>query len=562
MANILLLDDSDVATRAMKGILARGNHRTLSATNVADAWNLLRSLVKFDLLITELKFQGENGLSFITRLKADCVLKNLPIVVYTGIAEHAVVKKALSLGIQNYLIKPYQDGVIYAEIAKTQSNPWRNLSFEEERSFCAQFGYAPAELKRMRENVARLLADLKNLLPRCNEAEGRAQIPTKISELSTAAENAGVWCVVDQLAELQPFIETSRWNEVPPFVENMEFLERFLYSHEHPEHLPEGFLTDDEKKLREEARERDRWMFTDVRTTGPLTTKETLQLQIDNLPGCPTADSVAAAFSMTANGQASSLNPITDLVSRDAGLSTQVIIAANKLERDGMNAVDDPRLAIGLLGENRLNSLSKTTVSFEDRHMLLPPISWPHYWMFQMGVARLTHYACSYLEFNDLQPIAYTAGLLHDIGKLLLLRIHPFAFQAIVTHSRNERIPLSDAEKHYLDWTTREMGEHFARHHNIPEPFCQVIRWVEEPELAHSDAELVALVSFARSLCLHNHVGYCGDTPHDTAPNTEETGAWRVIRNRVFPSFNLKKFEAETHSYCANLRKELLGRLH
>lgn len=562
MANILILDDSDVATRAMMGILARGNHRALAATNTIDAWNLLRSLVKFDLLITELKFPGENGLSFISRLRSDCILKNLPIVVYTGIGDHAVVKKALSLGIQNYLIKPYQDSAIYAEITKVVTNPWRNLSFEEERSFCTQFGYSQPELKRLRQNLEQALAAFKELLNRCNEAEGRALIPAKLAELSAAAEASGVWCVVDQLGEIQPFIESGKWTELTAFIENLDFLGRFLFCHEHPEHLPEGFLSGDEKKQREEARERDRWLFADVNRVGPLTSSASLRHQIENLESCPTADSVVAAFSMTANGQASSLNPVTDLVTRDAGLTTQVIIAANKFEREGMNAVDDPRVAIGLLGENRLNSLSKTMVGFEERHMLLPPISWPHYWMFQVGVAKLTQYACAYLEFNDLNSLAYTAGLLHDIGKLLLLRIHPFAFQAIVSFSRNERIPLPEAESRFLDWTTREMGEHFARLNHIPEPFCQVMRWVEDPESAHSDAELVALVSFARTLCLHNHVGYCGDTPKDTAPDTEELPAWSVIRNRVFPSFNLKKFEAEAHAYCTSLRKELLGRIH
>ena len=561
MANILILDDSDLAARAMRGLLTRANHRCVVATNTVEAWNLLRSLVKIDLLFTELKLPGENGLSFLSRLRSNCIFKHLPVVVYTSVGDHAVVKKALSLQIQNYLIKPYQDAAVYAEIAKEQSNPWRNLSFEEERSFCAQFGLATLELRRMREALLPALTELQNLLPRANEAEGRAALPAKIAEINASAEAAGVWCVVDQLAEIQALIEAGKWNDVPAFVEPIDFLGRFLFNHEHPEHLPEGFLTDDEKKEREEARERNRWLSTDVRVTGALTSRDTLQQQIESLPGCPTADSIAASFCMTANGQASSLNPVTDLVNRDAGLTAQVIIAANKLERQGMNAVDDTRVAIGMLGENRLHSLAKNTLGFEERHMLLPPISWPHYWMFQMGVARVTQYTCAYLEFNDLDSIAYGAGLLHDIGKLLLLRLYPFAFQAIVTHARQNQLPLAEAEQRYLGWTTREMGEHFARVNKLPEPFCHVIRWVEAPASAPADADLVALVSFARTLCLHNHVGYCGDSVHDEAPLVEDTPAWHVLRNRVFPSFNLAKFEAETHAFCLNLRKELLGRI-
>jgi len=47
---------------------------------------------------------------------------------------------ALDLRVQNFLIKPYNDDAIYAEIAKGTSNPWRARHFEEENSFCKLMG--------------------------------------------------------------------------------------------------------------------------------------------------------------------------------------------------------------------------------------------------------------------------------------------------------------------------------------------------------------------------------------------------------------------------------------
>ena len=46
---------------------------------------------------------------FLQRLREDAFLKLIPIVVYSTITHQDIVKKALSLKIQNYLIKPYRD---------------------------------------------------------------------------------------------------------------------------------------------------------------------------------------------------------------------------------------------------------------------------------------------------------------------------------------------------------------------------------------------------------------------------------------------------------------------
>lgn len=70
---------------------------------------------------------------------------------------------------------------------------------------------------------------------------------------------------------------------------------------------------------------------------------------------------------------------------------------------------------------------------------------------------------------------------------------------------------------------------------------------------------MVAVVSLARHVCLHNHVGYCGDTPKDHCPPVEETAAWRVLQGKVFPSFDLKSFETQAHAYCHELKQTLSG---
>ncbi len=560
MANILLLDDNDLAARAMAGILTRGHHRLVVAGKGEEAWTRLRELGRIDLVFVEPRLQGEDGLGFIQRMRSDVFLKPVPVVVYTKVEDHALSHRAYGMQVQNYLVKPYSDEVIHHEIAKALACPWLILHFEEEKSFCAQMRLTRDALHRM---LRELMTALDAAAAQATEwADGKERVEplARIEALSSQAQAAGFWGAVEYLQGLQAKAEAGKWDAFKQAKENLELASRLIFLRLNPDYLPEGLLSDRERAEKEEAKERARWTEADVKQNGPMLDAEKVLQQVDGLPSWPVIDSMAAAFAMTADGKASSLTPLMDLVGRDPALTAQVLVAANHLERDDLTVVTDPRVAVNLLGNLRLGALGRAIPPVEERYMQLPPITWPNYWMFQSAVARLADFTCQYLEFQNQIPLASTAGLLHDIGRLLFLKLYPFGFQAMVAHAKAEGISLHQAEQRYLGINSREAGYHFACKQGLPAVYCNVIRWAEHPEKATEDLDLVAAVSLARDLALHNHVGYCGDTPKDSCPPIEETSAWQVLQNRVFPSFNLARFEAQARARCAQLKQELLGR--
>ena len=545
----------------MQGIIARGHHRGVVATTIADAFKALREFVKVDVIFLELDLKGEKGADFLQRVRTDCFLRQIPTIVYTTISDQAIVRKVLGLKVQNYLIKPYTDEYIFREITKACANPWRDLQFEEAKSFCAQMGYSPDGLRGMREELMASLDKSRPFFAACVESRTPSQVNARIDALSERAELCGVWGVVDYMKELKEKTEKADWGAFKKCEEDLAYASQLIYFHLNPNQAPTATLTDEEKEAQRESAARALWMNTDVDKSGPMISGEEVLLQVETLPACPVIDSVGAAFQMTADKSTSAnLNQVNDLVARDPGLTTQVLISANHLDHDEMTVIDDPRTGVSLLGNTRLSGLAKTLPTVPERYMQLPPITWPNLWLFQMGVARVAHYTAKYLEFELVANRAYTAGLIHDVGKLISLKLYPFGFPAMVNYAREHKVPLHVAEKKYLGCTSREMGERFGRKQGLPSCFCNVIRWVEQPDQAGEDAELVAVVSLARDLCLHNHVGFCGDTPKDSAPPIEETLAWQVLRSRVFPSFNIQKFASQVHAHCLELKQTLAGR--
>ncbi len=560
MANVLLLDANEVAGRAMQGILARAHHHCIAVTASADAWKVLHDFVRIDVVFLELELKGEKGADFLHRLREDCFLKQVPVVVYTTVGDHETVRRVLQFKVQNYLIKPYNDEYIFREVTKACTTPWRALQFEEEKSFCAQMGYTQDNLRAMRTELADSLEKSINFLESCATSRNPPQVAARIDTLSEKAETCGVWGVVEYMALLKDKATQNDWTYFKRCHEELTYARELILLHLDPKHVTAGSMTEEDKVAQQESEARNLWMQADVDKSGPMISGEEVLLQVETLPACPTIDSVAAVFQMTAERTTTNLTQINDLVAKDPALVTQVLIAANHLQHDEMTVIDDPRTAVGLLGNLKLSALGKTLPLIPARHLHVPPISWVQFWMFQVGVARLAEFTAKYLEFELIAGRAYTAGLLHDIGKLVLLKLCPFGFPAMVHYAKEHKLPLHAAERKYVGCTTREIGERFALKQGLPTAFCHVIRWAEEPQLAGDDLELVGVVSLARDLCLYNHVGFCGDTVKDTAPSLDETAAWQVLRPRVFPSFNLKKFESEAFALCMELRQSLAGK--
>lgn len=546
----------------MKGLLERGGHRMVSVGTVGEAAEFIRANIVVDLVILELNLEGGGGLDLIASLQSDCFLKLLPVVIYSGEVDRATVHRALALQTQNFLLKPYRDDLVFAEIARATANPWRNLHFEEERSFCRQMGFKIDVLHEMLDQLRRLLEGAEPSLRAAAEAQNTKAVLDGLAELQSEAETAGAWGVVAFVGELQELVQTEAAVGFLERLRSMEFAGRMIYCHLHANLVPEAFLSHAELDAKEQAVARAFWFEAPSQGRCPVVPWAATVTAVDRLAGCPVIDTVAAGFQMAANGHPSSLTPIMDLVEKDPGLAAQMLVSANALKHaveDEFSTVEDPRSAVSLLGEKRLASLGGNMVTIPERHMHLPSLTWSQYWMFQIGMANMARYVCRFLERPSLESRAFMAGLLHDLGRLLLFKVHPVGSQAILDYAHRERVTLREAERKFLGGTSVDLAVHFAEKHGLPPSFVNVMRWIDAPGAATADVDLVAVVALSRELCQRNGFGRSGETLPAVFPALEETEAWRVLGPQVFTGFNLAHFEAKVHAGCLVLQRELRG---
>jgi len=103
--------------------------------------------------------------------------------------------------------------------------------------------------------------------------------------------------------------------------------------------------------------------------------------------------------------------------------------------------------------------------------------------------------------------VAYTAGLLHDIGKVVLDQFIHSGFPLFYRELNEKGGNLSEVEKKVLGTDHTEAGAALAQTWSFPEPLVETIRYHHKPENAKRHKELVNIVYLADLLMSRFHTG-------------------------------------------------------
>ena len=102
---VLVVDDDASARLMLRRVLTA---LKCSVTEAVDGVEALRELggATFDLMLLDLVMPNLDGLETLAAMRADERLAELPVVVLSADREEASVRRALELGVADYLSKP------------------------------------------------------------------------------------------------------------------------------------------------------------------------------------------------------------------------------------------------------------------------------------------------------------------------------------------------------------------------------------------------------------------------------------------------------------------------
>ncbi len=134
-------------------------------------------------------------------------------------------------------------------------------------------------------------------------------------------------------------------------------------------------------------------------------------------------------------------------------------------------------------------------------------------WRHSMAVAIMAESLRDHMNIRDIGAI-YTAGLLHDMGKIALGEFVSDAFPALQQAVTEGPATFEEAEQSILGIDHAEVGALIAQNWRFPENIVDCIRWHHHPDKAPVTTPIIDLIHVADSVCLMEGLGLGRDDLH------------------------------------------------
>ena len=117
---ILIVDDSISIRKYVQRFLDRMGYDVEVAPDGMEALNIMGKS-KFDAVISDLEMPVMHGYDLLAEMKRNPVLMNIPVVVLTSRAGDKHRQKAIEMGAQDYLVKPFEEQEMLEVLKKVLS---------------------------------------------------------------------------------------------------------------------------------------------------------------------------------------------------------------------------------------------------------------------------------------------------------------------------------------------------------------------------------------------------------------------------------------------------------
>ncbi len=247
-------------------------------------------------------------------------------------------------------------------------------------------------------------------------------------------------------------------------------------------------------------------------------TPQQLDMMLRGLEGLPTFPSVVARMvslivDIGASGGAADESELALLIGSDLSLTAKLLSLANR----EYGRADTVTRAMERVPASVIHPVMLSTNVFQlsaDGGLTEEGLDAPAFWKHCLAVACAAEDLAQRTELADAE-LAFTCGLLHDIGKLVLWQCLPKSYARTVEMARVHNGNIADYERIVIGMDHAVVGRRVAGHWRLSEAAENSI-WLAHqpieaipPSLAHR--QLVGVVSIADTIAREQGLGFSGN---------------------------------------------------
>lgn len=237
-------------------------------------------------------------------------------------------------------------------------------------------------------------------------------------------------------------------------------------------------------------------------------TLDTLINKIEKLPALPYVISLVLR---KIEDPRSSINDITKAMSGDEGLVANILKLANSAYYGFPRRIVSVTEAVVILGLNTLKSLVYTTLAKDilGKEVKGYALDRGELWRHSIACGIVCREIARKNKLGDIEAY-FVAGLLHDIGKVVLGEYLEKEYEEIVRRANESMKPFNEIEQEVFGFDHAEVGGLLAKKWNLPEFLIDAIRYHHSPEEGKTPGSKVVNVGNSITLMMGYGLGIDG----------------------------------------------------
>ncbi len=223
---------------------------------------------------------------------------------------------------------------------------------------------------------------------------------------------------------------------------------------------------------------------------------------------------------------------LSELIIKDQGLTTTILKTVNSPFYGLRSKMTTINQAVAYLGMKAIRHLAiaATSKTVYQKHGIVEETMWAH----SLGVALGARLISASVKFVDSDE-AFLAGLMHDIGKVIMNNNESDRFAESIANAKSEGLTSCEAEDAVFGFTHTDVGSLLIQQWNLSDDLESAVYLHHDLELAQEEAEaampLICTINLADRICHYLGIGTdeaSEEIDFDADPAAKKLGAEAV----------------------------------
>ncbi len=240
-----------------------------------------------------------------------------------------------------------------------------------------------------------------------------------------------------------------------------------------------------------------------------MTIADKIQSNSVKLPTLPT---IYTTLSEAMYVKKTNIEELSKIISADQAATIKILRVVNSSAYSFAGHVDTISRAILYLGFNEIHNivLALSIINMFDKRKVLQDFKPVEFWAHSIAVGTIARLIGEALGVSNLENY-FVAGILHDIGKLLLFDKFPNEYDEALSFAAKNKLTIHDAETQILGITHEQVGNILANSWNIPSSLSNAIAFHHTGFVNGRIDPLVMAVHLADVVARFLNLGFPGD---------------------------------------------------